>query len=221
LSGALQVRHQAGDEGETLWFNPVFDAGLLIHWRRTRSAWDAVSTQWLLGREIRGDDPGAHAPLPIQVVDVGSFGAAFPAVATATLERAAAPQWQVPRAAARDDTEIRARFSAAATALRAMRKAPGYEHSVEVAHALLARHDPSGPRPSDALAAALNRLGSTALSTEQPVSAFRGSEGWSLVLQSPLAPGVVCFVRFKDNSQGAAEIVGVAVVDYAHQRRST
>src|SRR5580698_4925532 len=53
MAGALQVRHQDGDGGQTLWFNPVFDVGLVIEWKLDAEQWQPEAAWWVLGQDIR------------------------------------------------------------------------------------------------------------------------------------------------------------------------
>jgi hypothetical protein len=218
--GALQVRHQQGDEGETLWFNPVFDAGMLVRWHRTRGAWIPTRAHWLLGREIRSDAPGKLAPLPIRGIDDIQLTATFAMVAATTFKEAAAPTWSAPDGANTDGAELHARVVAAQDAVTKMQKTRGYRGSIAAAHQLLALSDPRKTSGNPALPPELDRLGSAARSTLQPVSAYRrGNSGWTLVLQSVFAPGVACFVEFLDARRGSATIRDVTVASYTQSEQ--
>ena len=66
------------------------------------------------------------------------------------------------------------------------------------------------------LGQALERYGVDARNTLRQTSAYRQGEArWTLVLQSPDAPGVAWFVHFDRAKAARATISGVDVVNYA------
>ncbi len=220
FAGALQVRHQHADEGETLWFNPVFDSGLLLRWHWGQGTWSAVSARWLLGRQIRSDAPGTWVPLPIQAVDPSRFNGSFTTLASKTLAYAAAADWPAPASVPAGGAELNARLMAAQDALAKMQSTRGYQGSWADAHHLLTRSVIAGPRPGPRLTRILDGLGTLTCGSLRPVSAYRrGSEGWTLVLQSPLSPGIAVLVDFLDPRRGAAEVKNVSVTTYTYRDR--
>jgi len=213
MAGALQVRHESGDDGETLWFNPVFDAGLLIHWRRLSGAWTAVDARWVLGSQIR-NEPSSATSLPIGDADSKWRPDQLAETALRVFQTASAAGWAAPAKAPASTTEVLRRAKAAATSLAAFRSAEGLGEWA--ARRILVHEDPRSPDLDANLARALARFGPDARASLRAISAYhQGSGRWTLVLQSPDAPAVAWFVHFDQQSGGSTQIVGIDMVNYA------
>jgi hypothetical protein len=203
MAGAVQVRQVHGDTAATLWFNPVFDAGLVVHWRRAAYEWRATDAVWVMGSELRHERAGTDK------------SAAFADLAQASLRAAAASRLDAvsPSPSA---TAAAIRASAAADSLVRMYGTPGYQYARFGARLVLALSDPAQLPARPELKRALALYGTAARQTLRPVAAYRRADGWSLVMQSPEGPGAAWIVHFADSPGGLrARIVGVTLVDYA------
>jgi hypothetical protein len=204
MTGAVEVRQTRGDRAATLWFNPVFDAGLLIHWRRVAYEWRATDAAWVLGRDVRHQRPAPGRPM------------GFADLAQASLRAADASQLDAMVASPNAAAVTAARLSSAADLLARMYATPGYRFARLGARLVLALSDPAQLPARPELKRALALYGDGAREALRPVSAERRADGWSLVMQSPEAPGAAWIVHFSDPPAGLrARIVGVTLVDYA------
>ena len=202
MAGAVQVRQAHGDTAATLWFNPVFDAGLLVRWRRAAYEWRAVDAAWVLGGDLRGDRAGA--------------GTGLADLAQASLRAAAASRLDVIAPSPSAAAAAAARANAAAGSLERMYATPGYQFARLGARLILALSDPAQLPARPELKRALALYGAAARQALRPVAAYRRADGWSLILQSPEGPGAAWIVHFANSPGGLrARIVGVTLVDYA------
>jgi hypothetical protein len=215
IAGAVQVRHEVGVTGQTLWFNPVFDAGLLLVWRRVGPSWTVTDARWVLGREIR-EETSQKAPLPIGA-------AARPILAQETLyaeqalRRAIAADWRPPPADLNAAAEVADRVKASQASVEAFRAAPGQAGAAWTARSILSLSGPqtSGLRPG--LKRELATLTPLARLSFRWVAAYRGGDAdWTLVAQTPFSPGEAWFVGFaRPRAQGPAEVANVTRIVFA------
>ena len=206
MTGAVQVVRTDGDRAVSVWFNPLFDGGLVVEWRFAHEEWSAVRAAFVLGKDLRGPDMPARR---------------FDDAAVATLRAAAA----MPLDAPPEDTDaaatLAARISAADLSLSQIYATPGYRYARLAARRVLAFSDPSTLPARPELKRALTLLGPDARAALRPVLAYRRSGGWTLAMQTPNAPAVTLFAHFRDPSPGAApeaRLAGVTLVDDIAER---
>jgi hypothetical protein len=187
LRGALQVRHESGELGETVWFNPVFDAGLLVRWQLATDGWRVSDAWWVLGTDVR-EQAAAARPLvlPIGVAptpDVFEL-APFPLMAAA--------DWRAPGPSSRRQAEVARRVNAAVAAVNRLTAEPGLGPDIwRTRDLMVLPSSVPGVSIDPDTARALLAVGRTARATMRPVSAYVESDGtWWLLLQSADAPGV-------------------------------
>lgn len=202
MAGAIQIRHENGDTAETLWFNPLFDAGLATRWERWEYGWRAVAATPVTGEMLRGEKIVAA---PVQWGSSGSLKAAVEVRARASWAASANGGW-LDRDATGAGTAALVRAMAARNSLDELRAAPGYEDAVMTARQMLVTGD-AASLPSD-VRNGLALLGQGARLTLRPVAGYRRPDGWTLALQSPDAPRMTWLVHFVDPA-GAASGAGV------------
>jgi hypothetical protein len=215
IAGAVQVRHEAGRTGETLWFNPVFDAGLVIRWRGESTRWRVTDAWWVLGRDIRGDR-AQRRPLPIGSVNAPILrGETLDAVREFRI--ASAKNWRPPKPRPGAAAEVVSRVQAAQAAINALQAAPGHDHSVWTARTLLSFSGPETSGLGTGLTRSLESLSPETRLTLRWVSAYSGGDAdWTLVTQSPFAPGQAWFVAFSAPTDAtAAQVVNISRIVFA------
>ncbi|HZL00754.1 MAG TPA: hypothetical protein VFC47_12735, partial [Caulobacteraceae bacterium] len=220
VAGSVQTRRERADVGETLWFNPVFDAGLAMAWRRTSDGWIVVAAVPVLGETLRGERLAAH-PLDGRVgwPHAGrSLRLALGGEASASDADAERGGWsalfgETPQARAASFLVAMARVSRARFAMRAMAHTPGYRSAIADARNALAGGEAARLATGGAARRELVSMGAAGRSTLRAVDAIRRPDGWSLVLQSPDAPGLAWFAHLSDPPDGKA--ARVAIVDAA------
>ena len=132
-AGAIETDRESSDGAVTLWFNPVFDAGLAVRWTRTAQGWTPAAGAPVTGELLRGEPLSRYAR---------SGSLAWPAAAGAMAQSLAAAALRDDRAAlagaspaaldapAQDRTAwtwvALARVDQAARAMRLMAMRPGY-----------------------------------------------------------------------------------------------
>ncbi len=85
-----------------------------------------------------------------------------------------------------------------------------------MAREIIATARADSPGAGAELAKVLDRLDPNVRTSVRAVSAYhQGGGRWTLVLQSPDAPGLAWFVHFDRTGSAPAEVKGVDVVDYA------
>ncbi|HEY2710185.1 MAG TPA: hypothetical protein VGI95_19255 [Caulobacteraceae bacterium] len=216
LTGAVQTRRETADDGVTLWFNPVFDAGLAVRWRRTDRGWVAVGAAPVLGETLRGEplDPGAGAGNVAWPGATPSLAAGLTATAAADNQAAASGAWAKAFDAPARDRALRAsvlisRVSTAELYLRLISRERGYRgYDAAIRQSLQGGPDQLGPDLKQDLAM-MGEAGELGL---RPVSAVRRPDGWSVVLQSSDAVGAAWFAHFTDpTSSGQAKLESFTV----------
>ncbi len=201
LAGAMQIRRESGDTAETLWFNPLFDAGLATRWERWESGWRAVAATPVTGELLRGEK---IVVAPVNWGSSGSLKTSVEARARITWTVSASGGW-LDRDATGAGTAALVRAMAARDSLNQLRIAPGYENAVMSVRQTLVTGDASGLPAGVQKGLAL--IGQGARLTLRPVAGYRRSDGWTLALQSPDAPRIVWLAHFADPSGGGAAMV--------------
>lgn len=219
MAGAVQIRHQLSDEGETLWFNPVLDAGLVVQWHRVGSDWTITNAWSVLGESLRQDAGGRRTSLLIGDIDRAVVSDQF-TIAARELPRFVAPNWRAPVQTIGTSADVALRVRAANDAIAAMRQSPGYARAVIDAYELLSFSGPEtvGIRPG--VKRAIAAMDSDTRMTLRPVTAFRVGADWTLVMQSPVMPGVAWFVSFERKNDAPVQIASASMSNYAEQEVS-
>lgn len=214
MAGTVQIRHQSNDEGETLWFNPVLDAGLVVQWHRVGSNWTITNAWSVLGESLRQDAGGRLTPLLIGDIDRAVVSDQF-TTAARELPRFVAPNWRAPVQTPGTAADVVLRVRAANDAIAAMRQSPGYARAVIDAYELLSFSGPEteGIRPG--VKRAIAAIDSDTRMTLRPVTAFRVGADWTVVMQSSFAPGVAWFVSFDRVGDAPVRIASASMTSYA------
>ena len=192
MVGAVQVRHETGDTAETLWFNPLFDAGLATRWRHTEAGWQAVASSPVTGEALRGQP---IVRTPVNWGTSGSLKSAVETRARASWTASAGGGW-LDRDLTNAGTAALTRAMAARQSLNRLRGAPGYEDAAQrVRQALVTGSDADLPA---SVRRGLIVMGQHARLTLRPVAGYHHPDGWTLALQSPDAPRLAWLVHFAD-----------------------
>jgi hypothetical protein len=207
MAGAVQLRREQGDSGETMWFNPLFDAGLAVRWERTGEHWAATHVVPVTGEMLRGE------ALSMQAVG-------FSASIKAEAEARAAASWRAADLAdwfaldtTNSGTAVLRRMAGERAGLDSLRSAAGYEDAGMMARDALATGDESVLPPE--VRAGLVLTGAPARLSLRPVAGYRRPDGWTMALQSPDAPMLTWLVHFADPAAagGAATILGYQLLN--------
>jgi len=210
-AGAIQVRREAQDSADTLWFNPVLDAGLVIRWLREGETWTAIAAAPVLGETLRGEVVAGSAPL--WAAGSGNLAIALKVSAARSFAAADAGSWnRLFAAAPYEALPVSERPDVAHRALAEMRLSPGYADSLTLLYRILTT-EASGRAMPAAMRDSLVALGDAARLTLRPITALRRPDGWTVVLQSPDAPKIAWFAHFADPAPGAQALpAGFAAV---------
>ena len=212
MAGALQVRQQSGDSGLTLWFNPVFDAGLVIQWKRGAERWQPEAAWWVLGEDIRKSAPAKGEPKSIAVVN--------PAILALqngeeVFRLTSAPGWRPPQRSESAERIIRERVRAARTALASLQSTESGGAVLSAARRLLTLGEPANLAGKPKMKAVLAALGPDVRERVRVVSAFQaGPHEWTLALVSPDAPSLAIFVTTSKTSDAPVKIVDVQLARF-------
>lgn len=212
LVGAVQLRREDGDLAETLWFNPLFDAGLATRWERSGDRWIATVVVPVTGEVLRGEPVSLQPVLP-----TGNFRAAAEALAARTWPAAQQASWLGVDQTGLGTAVLR-RIGAARAGLNGLRAAPGYESAGVMARTALVTGDESAlPEP---VRRALHAMGADARLTLRPVSGYPRADGWTMALQSPDAPMLAWLVHFADPAAAGepASIAGYQMLNLGGAR---
>lgn len=207
MAGAIQLRREYGEEAETLWFNPLFDAGLAIAWQQGQSGWQAIAAVPVTGEQLRGES---------FAITLGTWrgDALIPLIeerARASWQRAEERSW-IGLIAEDAGTTALLRAYAAERSLDEMRIAPGYQGAVFDAWQALVTGDEA--RLPEGVRRGLAATGLSARMTLRPVAAFQRPDGWTLAMQSPDAPRLVWLAHFTDPQPGGAAVLhGYQLID--------
>ena len=212
MAGAVQVRREDGDLAETLWFNPLLDAGLATRWEQRAGGWVAIAVVPVTGAVLRGE-PLAVAP----TLPVGNLRQAMEALAARTWPAAEQASWFAFDQTGVGTAVVR-RIGAARAGLNAMRATAGYETAGVLARDALVTGDETALDLP--VRRALHAMGAEARLTLRPVSAYPRPDGWTLALQSPDAPMLAWLVHFADPAApgAAATIAGFQLLNLGDAR---
>lgn len=195
MTGAVQVRRENGDQADTLWFNPLFDGGVVAHWTRTGGQWRVLAVAPVTGAALRGES--GHGGLA-WLASPGDMGKNLGDAAGTTFAAADKADWATLARADADPMTVLARPYMGNRGLFSMAATPGYEHALELVDHLMIAGDPAALNLPAAMRSDLARYGDDARRTLSPVAAFRRPDGWTLAMQSPEAPQVVWLIHFAD-----------------------
>ncbi|MBL8542253.1 MAG: hypothetical protein JNJ63_00455 [Hyphomonadaceae bacterium] len=187
IAGAVQLRRESGDSGQTLWYNPVFDAAFFVAWRRNADGWEATDAALILGEALRdtrlsptlGWMAWMRSELPTAELE---------ALARDTIAAAnAAPDWAA-LAFGRDAQRTLAllRVDRAAAGLRRVPPAALSDALDQLVHR--GDGDPGTQ-------AALEQVGVRAYQTLRPIGAWEGPNGATVALQAPDAPALTILAQ--------------------------
>jgi hypothetical protein len=216
MAGALQVRHQKGNTGETLWFNPIFDAGLVIEWKLGAERWEPDAAWWVLGEEIRNSG----------TTKVDTKSAADPMASAlqngeTVFRIAGAADWHAPQASANAERIAGERVKAARASLEKLEASKGGSAVVTVAGELMVLGQPSaaanGPKVKPVLAA----IGPDARARMRVVSASpTGSHKWMLAMQSPDSPSLAVFITTSNVNTAPIALTDLKLLRFNKQENS-
>jgi len=218
MAGALQVRHQSGDSGLTLWFNPVFDAGLAVQWKIGAGQWQPDAAWWVLGQDIRN---GAAGKAEASSAAVASPAAIAQQNGETVFMLARAKDWQPPHPSQEADRIVRERVTAARGSLKKLQTS-GHGSAVYWAtKQLLTLGEPrawaDGPKVKPVLAA----FGPDARRRLRVVSAAPTSgHAWVLAMQSPDAPAMAIFVTSSNVNAVSIALVDLKLLRFNKQENS-
>lgn len=200
MAGALQVRREFATSADTLWFNPLLDAGLVVRWVREGAGWRVLAAAPVTGETIRGQAPTEAIAWPQAG---GALATALVNSADKSFATAEAQSWNRLFEEAPDAEDVVfLRAELAARSLLEMLGSPGYQDSLAFLRELLVTDDPRTSKLPVALRQSLTEMGDTARLSLRPITAFRLNDGWSVALQSPDAPSIVWFAHFADPKPG-------------------
>jgi hypothetical protein len=218
MAGALQVRHQKGNAGETLWFNPIFDVGMVIEWKLGAGQWEPDAAWWVLGEEIRNSGTAK--------VDAKSAASADPMASAlqngeTVFRIAGAADWHAPQASANAERIAGERVKAARASLEKLEASKGGSAVVRTAGELMVLGQPSaaanGPKVKPVLAA----IGPDARARMRVVSASpTGSHKWMLAMQSPDSPSLAVFITTSNVNTAPIALVDLKLLRFNKQENS-
>jgi hypothetical protein len=218
IAGALQVRQQNGNTGRTLWFNPIFDVGLVIEWKLGAGQWQPEAAWWVLGEDIRNDAAVNGA--------AKSGGDADPATLAlqngeSVFRVAIEPDWRAPEASEKTKKIVCERVAAARASLKNLQASKGGSTAYWAARRLVTLGEPSalaeGPKVRPALAA----LGLDARERIRVVSASStGSHAWALALQSPDTPSLAVFITTSNVNTAPIALLDLKLLQFNKQEDS-
>jgi hypothetical protein len=218
MAGALQVRHQSGNTGETLWFNPIFDAGLAVQWKLDAGQWQPQAAWWVLGQDIRtgatangtSKDPAPADPASLALQD-----------GEAVFRIAGAPEWRAPAQSQEADKIIRERVTAARASLKKLQSTKGgstvYWASRELVTLGLSQGAANGPKVKPVLSAP----GVDAYERMRVVSASAiSAHAWMLTMQSPDSPSLAIFITTSSVNTAPIALLDLKLLRFNKQENS-
>ena len=218
IAGALQVRHQSGSTGETLWFNPIFDAGLVIEWKLEAGQWEPEAAWWVLGQDIRN---GVATKGDAQTSGAADRSSLALQSGEAVFRIASGPDWRAPRTSQNAKQIVVERVNAARASLEKLQATKGGSAVYWAARRLLTLGQPfaaaNGPKVKPTLAA----LGPDARARIRVVSASKmSSHGWALVMQSPDAPSLAIFITTSNVNTAPIAFTDLRLLRFNKQENS-
>lgn len=197
LTGAVQIRRENGDQADTLWFNPLFDGGIVAHWTRAGGQWRAVTVTPVNGTTLRGETP-VDLRHPAWLRQGGDMGRSLGDAAGASFADADRLDWARLYAAPGTVNAVLSSPYEGNRGLYRMMATPGYEHALDLIDRLMVTGDPAALKLPASMRRGLASYGDDARRTLSPVAAYRRSDGWTLAMQSPEAPQIVWLIHFVD-----------------------
>jgi hypothetical protein len=218
MAGALQVRQQSGRSGQTLWFNPIFDAGLVVEWKVDAGQWRPEAAWWVLGQDIRNGAAAKDGPKSAAAVD--SAGLALQN-GQEVFRIARASDWHAPAQSVEADKIVRARVAAARASLGKLQASKGgsavYWAAKDLVTLGLPRAAAEGPKVKPVLAA----LGPDARERMRVVSAsLTGSHEWVLAMQSPDSPALAIFITTSNVNTAPIALLDLKLLRFNKQENS-
>ena len=214
MTGAMQLRHENGNIAQTLWFNPIFDAGLLVNWQKSGANWVAVSSKPILGAGFRGADE--NFTMPMGEILAKDYPRQLDSKSIQTLSNAQNANWATLGQDNDADKIIRARIDDSQSSFSFLQLSKGYNGALALVRRMLVLDDPAAHNLDENLQAALNAYGVNARETLRFVSAYRGTDGWNIVMQSPDNPGLAWVAHFIDPIDGQpAKPSHFSLIDYS------
>jgi hypothetical protein len=218
MAGALQVRHQKGTAGETLWFNPIFDAGLVVEWKLGAGQWEPDAAWWVLGEDIRN---GGAAKVDVKSAADADAVALAQQNGEAVFRIAGAADWHAPQASANAERIAAERVKAARASLEKLEGSKGGSAVVRAAGELLVLGQPraaaNGPKVKPVLAA----MGLDARSRMRVVSASKtGAHAWVVAMQSPDSPALAVFITTSNVNTAPIALVDLKLLRFNKQENS-
>jgi hypothetical protein len=218
IAGALQVRHQDGDSGQTLWFNPIFDAGLVIEWKLDTEQWQPEAAWWVLGQDIRNDAAAKGETKTVAVTDPASV----------TLQNgetvfriASAPDWRPPEPSEKGKKIVCERVTAARASLEKLQATKGGSTVYWAARGLLTLGQPSAAANGPKVKPVLTALGPDARERIRVVSATpTGTHAWVIAMQSPDSPSLAVFITTSNVNTAPIALLDMKLLRFNKQEDS-
>jgi hypothetical protein len=209
--GAVQLRRETDMTGETLWYSPLHDAGILVAWVKLDNEWVAEGAKVVLGETIRNSSrfPRELGSTLWLETDAG-LAEALEANTLETLRVAnSLPAWSALVALPREQRSIA--LIRANRARGGIDLARGPRRSGVPIGELLYRLTFASPEEADlpvGVQEALERAGTNARRTMAPLAAYQRSDGWSVAFQSPDAPALTFWAHANQVQEpaGAADL---------------
>jgi hypothetical protein len=210
MAGAVQVRHENKDKGETLWFNPMFDAGLVVDWKPGAGQWQPEAAWWVLGRDIRSSaavegKPGSPADLTLRDGEE-------------VFRIASAPGWRAPARSGDADKTVRRRVVAARASLKKLQASKGgsavYWAAIDLVTLGQPRASAEGPKVKPVLAT----LGTDARQRMRVVSAsLSAGHEWVLTMQSPDSPSLTILITTSNVNTAPIALLDLKLLRFNRQ----
>jgi hypothetical protein len=218
IAGALQVRHQDGNAGETLWFNPVFDAGLVIEWKLGTGQWQPEAAWWVLGQDIRNDAAAKGETKTVAAADPASLAQQN---GEAVFRIAGAPDWRPPEPSEKAKKIVCERVTAARASLEKLQATKGGSTVYWAARGLLTLEQPSAAANGPQVKPVLTALGPDARERIRVVSATpTGTHAWVIAMQSPDSPSLAVFITTSNVNTAPIALIDMKLLRFNKQEDS-
>ena len=220
FTGAIQTRYEDKDNAATLWFNPVFDAGLIVQWRQDAGQWSIIKAVAVTGETLRREANPTNESLAWRQQS-GVMSKAVTDLAHKTWQASLTPNWTEWLTSNQDNERLAlSRSYAAERALKALRRSQGYDLSIEKARRALVFSDAEPTLFNNRLKSELTAFGESARLSLRPIHAFKRATGWSLVFQSAEVPKLIWLVHFNDKTNAEAVISSIEAVSIGSEIKS-
>lgn len=218
MAGALQVRHQNGNTGQTLWFNPIFDAGLVIEWKLEPGQWQPEAAWWVLGQDIRNS---AAAKAEAKNTTAADPGALALQDGETVFRLANAPDWHPPQRSEAAERIVRERVASARASLEKLQSSKGGSSVYWAARRLVTLGQPSAAAQGPKVKSALAALGPDARARVRVVSATpTGAHGWMLAMQSPDSPSLAVFITTSNVNTAPIALTDLQLLRFNEKEKS-